>query len=325
MQYLPFLTLLAACAVSPPPRVLDLDTAIDDLALLNEGDDGGVPPDDDPDPDPDTDVVEQPDPVEIAPLVVDGVVCFPGPDRLGDLCLDLVLHDDSWGAGYDYRVSSDSRYPVPARYQDLSTADPSTPISPNFILEEFMEARKGRFGVLQPKLVWALQSMRDAVGGAIHVNSGYRNQLYNAGVGGAGWSRHLYGDAADLQSPSATLDELGDLCAAEGAGYIGWYETHVHCDWRDTTNETVLFEPPVSSVRPGPVPSLHRAEILRGAVWTAPAVGWDEGEPLREWTALDARGVVLARGSGVSFVPPAHAARVEVWVGRRVLVGADLP
>jgi hypothetical protein len=62
-----------------------------------------------------------------------------------------------------------------------------------------------------------------------------------------------------------------------------------------------------------------------GAVWSAPATGFDEGEPLRAWTALDARGGVLLRAHGRSFAPPAGTARVRVVVGGQLTLEQATP
>ena len=50
-----------------------------------------------------------------------------------------------------------------------------------------------------------LDPLREAWGGPVVVNSGYRSPALNAAVGGAPRSRHMYGEAADITvgSPSA--------------------------------------------------------------------------------------------------------------------------
>ena len=63
---------------------------------------------------------------------------------------------------------------------------------------------------------------------------------------------------------------------------------------------------------------------VHDGVWTAPAEGFDEGEPLRRWTALDADGEVIASEIGESFVAPEGTDRVEVLVGAVVALAHDL-
>lgn len=43
-----------------------------------------------------------------------------------------------------------------------------------------------------------LDPLREAWGGPVVVNSGYRSPALNAAVGGAPRSRHMYGEAADI-------------------------------------------------------------------------------------------------------------------------------
>ena len=87
----------------------------------------------------------------------------------------------------------------------------------------------------------------------------------DAGVGGATHSRHVYGDSFDIRSSAASLDALADHCQTLGAGYIGWYESHIHCDWRDDPMSEAFFGPP------GPPPQ-ERSGCTD-----------EDGPPLKEW------------------------------------------
>ncbi len=53
-----------------------------------------------------------------------------------------------------------------------------------------------------------LEPLREAVGGAIKVNSGYRGPQLNARIKGAAKSQHLTGEAADIQSPAVSVMRL---------------------------------------------------------------------------------------------------------------------
>jgi uncharacterized protein YcbK (DUF882 family) len=70
-------------------------------------------------------------------------------------------------------------------------------LSKDFTSEEFACRCCGVTSV-DPKLVAALQQMRDMVGVPIHINSGYRCPKHNAQVGGTKGSMHLFGKAADI-------------------------------------------------------------------------------------------------------------------------------
>ncbi len=254
-------------------------------------------------------------------------VCYPGEDWAWDTCFPLVDWESSWGEDYAYPepYGGNLQYSAPARYLDLAAIAPGEPVAPNFVLDEFVSAEKGRYGLFQTHVVEALQAIRDESGGPLTVNSGYRNVTYNAGVGGAEYSRHQYGDAADLASSVYDLEELASACEDAGADYTQLYDTHVHCDWRDDPLDPAFYD--VSSARPEAPPSSARPTLSARLLshdgrWTAPALGFDEGEPLRLWTAYDAHGKALGRGRGERFVAPAGTARVEVQVGGQLRLEA---
>lgn len=72
-------------------------------------------------------------------------------------------------------------------------------------------------------------------------NSGYRNPAHNAIVSGAQNSRHVYGDAVDLDTPTAPNNSLYDslrFIAKSGACEVSCVEprsmspSHFHSDYR---------------------------------------------------------------------------------------------
>lgn len=83
-----------------------------------------------------------------------------------------------------------------------------------------------------------LQVLRDDIGEAIHINSGYRTELYNKKVGGKKASQHLKARAADITCKSKTPKQLAVI--VEGLikkkklwfGGIGVYPGFVHVDIR---------------------------------------------------------------------------------------------
>ena len=197
-------------------------------------------------------------------------VCYPGADGAWTTCLPLVDWQAGWGADYAYPDPMDGSalYRAPIRFVDLSEGDPGVMLAANFALSELMQEHKGRYGVFQPHAVERIQALRERVGGPVTINSGYRNVTYNAGVGGATWSRHMYGDALDMRSSAASLDALAGHCEALGAGYIGWYETHIHCDWRDDPLDEAFFGP-------APPPWNDRIDGCEN----------EDGPPRRSWRA----------------------------------------
>jgi hypothetical protein len=252
--------------------------------------------------------------------------CYPGADETWTTCLPVhTLTPIPAEYIYPPPLDGDPQYTAPTRYLDLDLEDPRLALAPNFVLEETAQAWKGRWGVVQGHAVARLQDLRDELG-ALVVNSGYRNPVYNEGVGGATWSRHQYGDAFDLDPASVSLDDLADACADHGAGYVGVYETHIHCDWRDDPLDPAFFDLDKRLAPPSRLPERSASIVpgLEGRL-TAPAAGWDEGEPLRDWFAFDSTGQPLARQRSRTFVPPPGTAEVAVWVGLDLWVDGLVP
>jgi len=240
-------------------------------------------------------------------------VCYPGPEGLWDVCFDLVLPGELPDYDYPPALDMDPNYRAPSAYIDITGVDLGVALAPNFLFSELIKPSFGPYIVLQPHAIAHLQALRDVLG-ATQVISGFRNPSHNTSVGGATWSRHMYGDAFDLYPSETSLDLLFEACEAEGATYRQLYEGHVHCDWRAETVDTRFFGPAGSEAPAVPdVPDV--ALIADGDGWSAPAT-WDEGEPLRQWSAFDGEGAVLVEDVvGRRFVPPPGTARVDVIVG----------
>lgn len=171
-------------------------------------------------------------------------VCYPG---LGDdysVCFGLVDHTPEMGASYEYPepYEGNPQYHEPTRFIDLTVADHSAALAANFSFGELMHEDKGQFGLYQVHAVESLQAVREATGGPLFAHSGYRNVTYNEGVGGAEWSRHMYGDALDMHSETVGLAELQTICEDLGAGFTKLYSSHVHCDWRDDPLDSAFFD-----------------------------------------------------------------------------------
>ncbi len=88
---------------------------------------------------------------------------------------------------------------------------------------------------ISPKLVGALQALRDTIGEPIIINCGCRCARHNKDVGGVPNSQHLQGTAADIRCASLTPRELkkfAEEIPAFANGGIGLYETFLHVDVR---------------------------------------------------------------------------------------------
>lgn len=246
--------------------------------------------------------------------------CYPGSDESGTTCLPLV-DGDGLGAAYAYPSSSQLAYQAPIRFVDLEAVSPSTMLAPNFALGELMQEHKGRYALFQPHVVEKLQAMRSQTGGALLIHSAYRSPGYNAGVDGATFSRHMYGDGIDMHSAVVSLNAMSNLCSAFGADYVSVYTSHVHCDWRYAGNDPAFFgTSAMRVVGAGAMPSRDAAwlEVDGDGRWLAVAESFDEGEPYVEWTSYDAHGRVLGTVASARFRPALGASSVEVVIGGRI-------
>lgn len=279
-------------------------------------------PDDDPNkPDDDHDDPPGPSP--------EGQVCYPGSDGDYETCFDLVAMRD------EYRIPDIPGEPKPASYVDpialidLTDLSESESLTASFVLGEIGQKWKGDHAVIQRHAIEKLQDLRDDAG-PITVNSGYRPPAYNAGLSGsAGYSRHMYGDAFDMKPHEVSLSELADICKKHDA-YPGWihvYTAHVHCDWRHKPQDSAFYPqtataaPDGATYGPAEPPPCDATLVDAGdGTLTVEHEGFDEGQPLIEWTLLDDNGVVveLAEGSLATIPPQAESAVVEV--GRCVQV-----
>lgn len=105
-------------------------------------------------------------------------------------------------------------------------------LSAHFSRSEFAEHGSGHLpaGMPTPDLVAALERLRaDRGGRPLRIISGWRSAQHNHDIGGAPDSRHLHGDAADIEVGYATQRQA-EHAGFTGIGvYAGWA---VHVDTR---------------------------------------------------------------------------------------------
>lgn len=116
-------------------------------------------------------------------------------------------------------------------------------ITDHFRREEFdcHDGTKYPEGMIQMRLrplCEVLEEIRLDVKSPIHISSGYRTSDYNKLIGGARFSQHMAGRAADIwvdnMSASALQDRIRRLYDSGHIhiGGLGWYPTFVHIDIR---------------------------------------------------------------------------------------------
>ena len=107
-------------------------------------------------------------------------------------------------------------------------------LSKNFRVREFRCKDDTDPIFIDSDLVDVLQKVRDHFGKAVTITSAFRTASHNKKVGGATYSQHCYGRAADIKvsgvSPSRVAAYVETLMPNTGG--IGRYSTFTHVDVR---------------------------------------------------------------------------------------------
>ena len=110
-------------------------------------------------------------------------------------------------------------------------------LSKNFKVREFACKDGSNVVLVDPLLVWILQSVRDHFGKPVNITSGYRTVSYNAKIdGSASDSLHTYGMAADIVVTGVKASEVQAYLETimPGTGGIGKASHYTHVDTRAT-------------------------------------------------------------------------------------------
>lgn len=112
--------------------------------------------------------------------------------------------------------------------------DGATYISKDFRVREFRCQDGSDVVFIESDLVDILQKIRDHFGKAVTINSAFRTFSHNKKVGGATYSQHLYGTAADIKVSGVTASAVADFAETlmPNTGGIGRYSTFTHVDVR---------------------------------------------------------------------------------------------
>lgn len=157
--------------------------------------------------------------------------------------LNIALHD-----GDQWKQWKNGKY-VPRDERDDDDRDTRHRLSEHFIVEEFdcndgTKVASREYDGLESLCKVFLEPLRDKYG-AVTINSGFRTHNYNASIGGASGSYHVYNEhdgndqAADIVcakgTPSQWHSTLKSIRANKrnGNGGLGLYSTFVHVDIRD--------------------------------------------------------------------------------------------
>ena len=107
-------------------------------------------------------------------------------------------------------------------------------LSKNFTVKEFACSDGTDTVFISLALVNLLQKIRDHFGKAVIINSAYRTEAHNKAIGGATYSQHKYGLAADIHINGVTPKEIAAYVETllPSSGGIGIYKSFVHVDTR---------------------------------------------------------------------------------------------
>lgn len=114
-----------------------------------------------------------------------------------------------------YRIGRYPRHPrdglkiyrAPSGFVEVTPQLATVHVSPHFTLGEFLCKEPGgypKYLVLRPRLLLKLEELLAYLGAHgvpasdVHVMSGYRTPWYNTRLGNVEYSRHMWGDAADI-------------------------------------------------------------------------------------------------------------------------------
>ena len=117
-------------------------------------------------------------------------------------------------------------------------ASDTSALSKNFTRKDFKCPCGCSRQMVDSELVEKLQAIRDKLGKAIKVTSGYRCLSHNAAVGGSSGSKHRYGMAADWRLVDRSINPVAlGIIATQYFKAVGiyWYDgcAIVHTDTRD--------------------------------------------------------------------------------------------
>jgi len=141
-------------------------------------------------------------------------------------------------------------YEPPAGFVEVTAANEQTRVSPHFRLGQFLCKQAGdhpKYLVLRERLLLKLELLLKRVNEAgyrydtFHIMSGYRTPSYNAAIRNVEYSRHLWGDAADIFVDENPGDRVMDDLNQDGR--IDRLDAVVLHDLIDRLHGTEQFAP----------------------------------------------------------------------------------
>lgn len=263
-----------------------------------------------------------------------GKACYFSDSSLVAPCLKtipLVLNEDSMEYIYpdpfeaiNFPLTQNPyQYLPPINTIDLLDIEQGFKLSPHFKSVELMSPRKGQHGFFSPNAFYYLNRMRALIKAPLIITSGYRSPVYNEKIGGAQWSRHKYGDAADIVSKSLTVEELAEICK-ENKGFSITYRNHVHCDWRKEPLHKAFFPQKINpAIKLAIVTQTNYVKIKKlfnkdnQIYYMLEIEIMEDPEPIKvSWKIFSVnKKAVKQSGTGIIFLTDRKASYIEVTIG----------
>ncbi|MCB0356166.1 MAG: DUF882 domain-containing protein, partial [Bdellovibrionales bacterium] len=200
-----------------------------------------------------------PDPTpkpEDPPVTKDSIqACYFDSQASSEVCIDVeeasaelsqsdyLYKDPSTASNFPSHFSL-QQYLSPLRFIVLANVATDLKLTKNFQVGELMQSTKGALGLFSPDVLSYIQDMRTQIQKAMHIHSAFRGPAHNTRIGGATWSRHMYGDAIDFHVKNVSFTDLATYCLDFGATFYQIYATHIHCDWRNTPLNESFYDRP---------------------------------------------------------------------------------
>ena len=214
------------------------------------------------------------DPAQQEPIQLSIFVKRPLAERQGQHLNGYIIGD------YPSKpLRGNPRYNPPQHLVEVTTENQDTLVSPNFRIRQFLTKQGGdwpRYVLLDERLLLKLELILAKVRAegwdaeTLFIMSGYRTPHYNKAIGNVPYSRHVYGDAADIFVDTDGSGRMDDL---NGDGQESFADAEVLAGWIDELASDPYYAPLIGGIgRYGPKP--HRGPFVhidtRGA-----AARWD--------------------------------------------------
>lgn len=145
-------------------------------------------------------------------------------------------------------------YSAPSGFVKVTETNRDLNVSPRFKIGQFVSKQQGnwpKYVAPGTRLYAKLERLLDAVRGAgfeaatLHIMSGYRTPYYNRAIGNVEFSRHIYGDAADV---FVDMNDDGYMDDLNGDGVVNVDDAATMARWLEALSNQPSFAPLVGGL-----------------------------------------------------------------------------